>query len=171
MPRGVTLPVTDPCRRRARAVVAAEGWWHEMNRDELAQLDDKGMAAWDAHKSGDFVGLFADRFEWIDDGTPAPMRSTDEIRAYVDAWFTAFPDLRTRETNRVIGEDSVAAEVEFTGTNTGPIMMGGRQMPATGRAVTGHATYFARAEDGKIVEFHSHPDAAGMMAQLGMMPS
>ena len=38
------------------------------------------------------------------------------------------------------------------------------------QSVLGKGAYFARVEDGKIVEFSSHPDAAGMMVQLGLMP-
>jgi predicted ester cyclase len=88
----------------------------------------------------------------------------------MQAWYTAFPDMRVTETNRVIGDDSVAAEVEFTGTNSGPLSMGGQELPPTGRPVTGYGTYFARAKDGRITEFHAHPDVAGMMMQLGLMP-
>jgi predicted ester cyclase len=70
----------------------------------------------------------------------------------------------------VIGDDSVAAELEFTGTNTGPLAMGGMEIPATGRSVVGRGAYFARVRNGQVVEFSSHPDAAGMMTQLGLMP-
>ena len=48
--------------------------------------------------------------------------------------------------------------------------MGGMEMPATGKSVVGKGAYFARVTGGKIVEFSSHPDAAGLMMQLGLMP-
>ena len=128
------------------------------------------MAAWDDHKPEAFVDLFADEFVWRDLTVPEPMRTSDEAVAYMQSWFTAFPDMRVRTTNRVIGQDSIAAEIEFTGTNTGPLAMGGMQIPATGKSVVGHGAYFVRVAGGKVVEFSSHPDAAGMMAQLGLMP-
>jgi steroid delta-isomerase-like uncharacterized protein len=142
-----------------------------MTRDEIIALDDEGMAAWDGHDPEGFVALFADDFTYTDDSVPQPLRSKDEVRAYMQAWYAAFPDMHARETNRVVGDDSLAAEIEFTGTNTGPVAMGGQEMPATGRTVTGHGTYFAKAKDGRITEFHAHPDIAGMMAQLGLMPA
>jgi hypothetical protein len=49
------------------------------------------------------------------------------------------------------------------------MMMAG-EIPPTGKAITGKGTYFARARDGKVVEFNSYPDIAGMMMQLGFMP-
>jgi predicted ester cyclase len=42
-------------------------------------------------------------------------------RKYMQGWFTAFPDMQVRTTNRVFGDDFIAAEVEFTGTNSGPL--------------------------------------------------
>ena len=64
-----------------------------------------------------------------------------------------------------------SGELEFTGTNTGPMNMGGQSVPATQKKITGHGDYFARIRDGKIVEFRTHPDVAGLMMQMGMMPT
>jgi steroid delta-isomerase-like uncharacterized protein len=138
---------------------------------ELEQIDDQGMAAWDQHDVSAFVDLLAPDFVWTDLTVPEPMRSRDQARQYMQAWFTAFPDMRVKQTNRVVGGDGVAAEVEFTGTNSGPMMMGGVEIPPTGKSVLGRGSYFARVEHGKIVRFSSHPDVAGMMMQLGLMPS
>jgi steroid delta-isomerase-like uncharacterized protein len=138
---------------------------------EIEQLDDQGMAAWDRHDVAAFVDLLAPDFVWTDLTLPEPMRSRDQARQYMQAWFTAFPDMRVKQTNRVVGDDAVAAEVEFTGTNSGPMMMGGMEIPPTGKSVLARGSYFARVEHGKIVRFSSHPDVAGMMMQLGLMPS
>jgi predicted ester cyclase len=70
----------------------------------------------------------------------------------------------------VVSDDAVAAEVQFTGTNTGPMLMAGKEIPPTGRGVVGKGTYFVRVKNGKVVEFNSYPDIAGMMMQLGFMP-
>src|SRR5207247_2388951 len=117
-----------------------------------------------------FMALFADEFVWSDLTLPEPMRARDQARQYMQAWFTAFPDMRVRQTNRVVNDDSAAAEVEFTGTNSGPMLMAGRTIPPTGKRVVSKGAYFARVEDGKVVQFNSHPDVAGLMMQLGLMP-
>lgn len=36
-------------------------------------------------------------------------------------------------------------------------------------AYASRGTCFMKCENGKITEFHTHPDAAGMMMQLGLM--
>jgi len=67
--------------------------------------------------------------------------------------------------------DAVAAEIEFTGTNTGPMLMAGKEIPPTNETVTGRGIYIARVRGGEIAEFNSYPDVAGMMMQLGFMPN
>lgn len=142
-----------------------------MSREELERLNDEGIGAWDRHDTDGFVKLLADDFVWVDDTAPEPMRTPDAARAYTQAWFTAFPDMHIRTTNVVCADDQIACELEFTGTNTGTLAMGGMEIPPTGKSVTSRGTYFLKAENGKIKEFHTHPDAAGMMMQLGLMPA
>jgi steroid delta-isomerase-like uncharacterized protein len=141
-----------------------------VSRQDLERIDDQGIAAWDQHDPEGFVALLADGFVWRDSTMPEPMRNTGEAQQYVQSWLTAFPDMHITRTNRVVGDDSVAAELEFTGTNSGPLVMGGQEIPATGRQIKAHGTYFARIESGRIVEFSTHPDVAEMMTQLGLMP-
>ncbi len=113
--------------------------------------------------------MFADDFVCNDWTVPEPMRDKEAIRQYFNAWMTAFPDMRAKQANRVVGDDAVAAEFEFTGTNTGTMKMRGMEMPPTNKTVVGRGSYIARAKDGKVVEFSAHPDAAGIMMQLGLM--
>jgi steroid delta-isomerase-like uncharacterized protein len=141
-----------------------------MSRADVERIDDQGIAAWDSHDADAFADLMADDFVWTDLTLPEPMRTKDEARQYAQAWFTAFPDMRVKETNRIVTDDAVAAELEFTGTNTGPMMMAGREIPPTGKTVLGKGAYFARIKDGKIVQYNTHPDVAGLMMQLGFMP-
>jgi steroid delta-isomerase-like uncharacterized protein len=141
-----------------------------MSRKDLEALDDRAMATWSDHDADGWVALFADDFIWHDWTTPEAIRTKEGARGYFSAWMTAVPDMKVRTVMRVVGEDSVAAEIEFSGTNSGPMAMGGMEMPATNKPLVGRGSYLARAKDGKIVEFRSHPDAAGIMMQLGLMP-
>jgi predicted ester cyclase len=141
-----------------------------MDRKGLKRVDDDGIAAWDERDPKRFVGLLANDFIWFDT-MAGQMASPEEAVAYMESWFEAFPNMRVTRTHRVVDEvtGQVAGEVEFTGTNTGRLVMGGKEMPATGREVAGRGTYLARVNDGGlIVEFRSNPDGFGMAAQLGL---
>jgi steroid delta-isomerase-like uncharacterized protein len=142
-----------------------------MSREEIERLDEQHLATWDSHDPEAFVGMFADDFVWFDWVMPEPIRDREAAKQYFSGWVSAFPDMKTTNVNRVVGDDAVATEIEWIGTNSGPMVMGANEMPATNRSVTGRGTYFARFRDGKIVEFRSHPDVAGVMMQLGMMPA
>ena len=139
------------------------------DEEELARLDDAGMRAWDSHDPGALLALFADDFVWHDVAVPEPITTAEGLREYMDTWFTAFPDMRTRTVNRVIGDGRVSVELEFTGTHTGPLRMGDAELPATGVSVVGHGCYFLRVRDGRVVEFNSYPDLAGLLQQLGLL--
>ena len=136
--------------------------------EEVRRIDHEGISAWDRHDPERFAALLADGFEFRDSSLPEPLTTPEQVREYMGTWFTAFPDMRTRTTNRVVSEDSVGAEVEFTGTHTGPLNAGGVQTPATGRTVHSSGTYFARVKEGRIASFSAHPDVMGLMTQLGL---
>jgi len=143
-----------------------------MSIQDNLKLDEENIAAWNAHDIDRFLAIVSDDIVWHDVGNPQPYKGKEAVRQYMQGWFSAFPGIKITVKNRLITEDQVAAEVEFTGTNTGPLELapGAPLIPATGKQVTGKGTYFVRIKNGKAVEVHTYPDAAGMMMQLGLMP-
>jgi predicted ester cyclase len=139
-----------------------------MSVQEMEKLDDTSMRAWDQHDLDAWALLFADKFELRDDTQQQPSRTKEEAKQFMQAWVTAFPDMRVRSLTRVVSDDAVGAELEFSGTNTGPLNMGGQSIPATNKSVVGHAAYFAKAKNGKIIEYHCHPNVLELMGQLGL---
>ena len=141
-----------------------------MSKQDIERLDDQGMSAWDSHDADEWVSLFSDDFILTDWTLPEPITTKEAAKQYFNTWLRAFPDMRVKQTSRVVGDDAVAGEIEFMGTNTGPMVMAGNEIPPTNKAVTGRGTYFASIRGGKVTEFNAHPDVAGMMMQLGFMP-
>ncbi|MDP2662487.1 MAG: ester cyclase [Dehalococcoidia bacterium] len=143
-----------------------------MSVQENVRLDEQFIATWSSHDADRAVELLSDDAVWEDVASPERMRDKAAIRAYMQGWFTAFPDMKATVKNRVVTDDQVASEVEFTGTNTGPMQMGTGtpSIPPTGKRITGRGTYFLRIRNGKITEAHSYPDVFGLMMQLGLVP-
>lgn len=141
-----------------------------MSIADVERVDDLGVAAWDQRDPAKFTELMADGAVFRDVSVPEPMTSPEQVHAYMQTWFTAFPDMRVRRLHRVVSESDVAGELEFSGTHDGPLASPTGEVPATGRRITGHGAYFAEVRDGKIVSFIAYPDAMGMMAQLGLLP-
>ncbi len=143
-----------------------------MSVQDNLKLDEKNFEAWNAHDVDGSLALYSDDVVWVDVGIPEPLRGKEAVRQYIEGWFSAFPDIMITVTNRLVTEDQVAGELEFNGTNGGPLQFapGMPAIPATGKKANGKATYFVRIKNGKAVEVHTYPDTAGMMMQLGLMP-
>lgn len=88
-----------------------------------------------------------------------PQQSVEDSRA----WKAAFPDGRGTIETKLVDGDRGAAEIVWTGTNTGPLQ---GQSP-TGKAVTVRAVAVLETAGGKITRARHYLDIAGMMAQLG----
>ena len=117
-----------------------------MSQDQIRRLDDQGMAAWDNHDAEAFVDLFSDDFVWHDWTLPEPIRDKDGARQYFQGWVRAFPDMHVTTASRVIGDDAVASEIEWEGTNSGPLRMGDSDLPPTNKKIRGRGSYIARVK-------------------------
>jgi steroid delta-isomerase-like uncharacterized protein len=79
----------------------------------------------------------------------------------------AFPDLKITIESLVADEERVSVTGKMTGTNQGPLM----GAPPTGKAVSfAYMDMYAIAH-GQIVEVWHVEDLAGMMRQLGQLPT
>ena len=142
-----------------------------MSVQENIKLDEQNIAAWNAHDVDGALAQLSDDIVWQDTGSPQALQGKQAVRAYTQDWFSAWPDLQIKVTNRVVTDDQLAAELEFTGTNTVPLRLApdAPAIPPTGKKVQVKGTYFVRFENGKAVEVRNYPDTAGLMMQLGLM--
>jgi steroid delta-isomerase-like uncharacterized protein len=143
-----------------------------MSVQDNLRLDEENFAAWNVHDVDRSLALYTDDIVWQDVGIPEALRGKEAVRQYIEGWFSAFPDIKLTVKNRLVTEDQVAGELEWIGTQTGPLQLGpgAPAVPASGKKVIGKGTYFVRIRDNKAVEVHTYPDNVGLMIQLGLMP-
>jgi steroid delta-isomerase-like uncharacterized protein len=143
-----------------------------MSVQDNVKFDEKNFELWNAHDIDGSLALYSEDIVWQDVGIPQPLHGREAVRQYIQGWFSAFPDIQLTVTNRVVSEDQVAGELEWSGTQSGPLQLGPGTpaLPATGKRVIGKGTYFVRIKDNQAVEVHTYPDNAGLMIQLGLMP-
>lgn len=142
-----------------------------MSMQDNERLAEEFIASWGTRNPDNTMAFIAEGAVWNDVGLPEQLRDRAAMRGYVQSWINAFPDMEVRAVNKVATGDQIAAEIEFSGTNTGTMQLspGMPAMPPTGKKVNGKGTCFARVRDGKLTEIHTYPDIAGMMMQLGLM--
>ncbi len=103
---------------------------------------------------------------------PAALKGIDAHRKDIEGFIAAFPDLKVTTTLAFGQGDWVASDGFMEGTHKGPLAgPGGLSIPATGKRVHMPFCSLTRFESGKIAEERLFFDLAGMMAQLGLMPS
>ena len=103
----------------------------------------------------------------------APRRGRDDIKAFMTAFRTAFPDLHFWGAADLIAEgDSVVGRWEGGGTHTGPAFgdfLLGSLPAATGRKMHFTGTTVLRLTDGQIVEEIGLDDGVTALQQLGLI--
>jgi predicted ester cyclase len=103
----------------------------------------------------------------------APRRGRDDIKAFMSAFRTAFPDLNFWGTAELIAEgDYVVGRWEGGGTHTGPAFsdfLMGSLPAATGRKMHFTGTTVLRLQEGKIVEEIGLDDGVTALQQLGLI--
>ncbi|MCE7980110.1 MAG: hypothetical protein DYG89_02865 [Caldilinea sp. CFX5] len=80
---------------------------------------------------------------------------------------SAFPGHRVQVHHLVAEGDLVSVIHTHFAKHTGPFM----GMPPTGKEIVVNGVEVIRLANGKIVEFWRHDDDAGLLMQLGAMPT
>ena len=94
-------------------------------------------------------------------------RGRDAIREYWSRQRMAFPDLTLAVDFLVEQDDVVATEWTWAGTNTGPLVQSGSQVPPSGKRVEHRGMELAIVKDGKITEYRMYWDRMEIARQLG----
>ena len=142
-----------------------------MSVNEVLKLNDQVIESWNKHDTKRFLELCDESIVWKDLGNKEPYKGKKGAQQFFENWLTGFPDLKLKVLNTIANENSVAVELEFTGTNRGPIKVGPEvpEISATNKTVTNRGTYFGKVKNGKFTEVRTYPDLAGMLMQLGLL--
>jgi steroid delta-isomerase-like uncharacterized protein len=125
------------------------------------------LGCWAAANNHDATGF--DRYYAEDvlyHGNDGEIRGRENVKAYLQGYMTALPDLRLTVED-IFGEgDRVFSRVRLQGTNTGQL----RGMPPTGKRIDiAWVMNACRVVDGQIVEEWEILDQFEIMRQLGVV--
>ncbi len=132
-------------------------------------IADRAYAAMAAHDTEAFLALCSPTCEFTEGGMR--MAGLEQLRGVVQAYFTAFPDMRVDVIDAIDSDDTVAAETRFTGTHTGPMQMPGGEIAPTGRAISFDSCDYIKLSGDRIQSWHVYLDMADFMGQLGGTPA
>ena len=102
-----------------------------------------------------------------DPNSPMPVTNAQELKAYVGAYQTAFPDLTFKIDDLLAEGDKVLWRFTSSGTHRGSL----GPIPATGKSVTVTGMALFRFVNDKVAEVWVNVDILGLMQHLGVIPA
>jgi len=95
----------------------------------------------------------------------------EAMRAMIQGWFAAFPDLRHEVLDYVEDGDRAAWVVRISGTHTAPMQTPQGAVPATGKRIDFRAADLAHFDSaGKATSWNIYFDMLQVLEQLGIAP-
>ncbi len=130
----------------------------------------KAIDAVNRHDASAFAALYDAEAVALDPQYAEPLQGREAIRKDIEDFFLAFPDLQVKASNILASGDTIAFEVEMSGTHKGPIIIPGGIILATDQRMAMRGGRFIRLnEQNLITECRRYFDIAGLMQQLGLM--
>jgi steroid delta-isomerase-like uncharacterized protein len=121
----------------------------------------------DAFNNGDWKrlkGCLSAEVVYFDAPSKRRLRGAGQYVEEYQNWKNAAPDCKGKVTNSFASGNTIVMEVNWKGTNTGPL--GGQ--PPTGKAWDVDGCQVVTIENGKIKELHQYYDMLTILQQLGM---
>jgi steroid delta-isomerase-like uncharacterized protein len=103
-------------------------------------------------------------------GTGRRITGHDAITRLYREWKEAFPDCKGAITNTFASGNSVAIEVTWKGTHTGPLVTPKGTIPASGKPFNVKAAQVVTFRDDRVQEIRHYFDMVTLLTQLGAMP-
>jgi steroid delta-isomerase-like uncharacterized protein len=127
----------------------------------------------EAYTTGDWQrlkALLASDVVYDEVGSQRRMRGADQLVEAYQGWKRAFPDGKGTIRNAFANGNSVAIEVTWTGTHSGPLMGPGGTIPASGKSFSLPGAQLITFEGDKVKELHQYFDLMTLLQQIGAAP-
>jgi steroid delta-isomerase-like uncharacterized protein len=134
---------------------------------DLEHTLEEWAAGWSTHDIERVLSLYTDDCTYEDVPLAVVNHGKDELRAFGERVFDAFPDLQIELTAHFAARDSAMLEWTMSGTHRGDLP----GMPATGKPFSLRGASALQLEDGRIIRNSDYWDMATLLTQLGLMPS
>ena len=129
-------------------------------------LDDLAADRWD-----DYKAAFADDVVYEELPTRSRIQGADAYVSSVQRWKRAFPDLKGTVLTSFQSGDKAIAEIEWEGTQSGPLETPFGTIQATNKKGRVRAVLVMTMRGDKIAESHHYFDILTVLAQTGAMPA
>ena len=141
-----------------------------MAEQDLIKLARENVEAYNA---GDWQRLkvpLAPDVIYDEVGSQRRIQGADQMAQAYQGWKQALPDGKGTIRNAFASGNSVAIEVTWTGTQTGPLVGPGGTIPASGKSISVPGAQVITFQGNKIKEFRQYFDLMTLLQQIGAAP-
>ena len=141
-----------------------------MTEQDLIKLARENI---EAYNTGDWQRLkaaLAADVVYEELGSQRRMRGADQLVEAYKGWKRALPDGKGTIRNAFASGNSVAIEVTWTGTQSGPLEGPGGTIPPSGKSMSLPGARLITFEGNKIKELHQYFGLMTLLQQIGAAP-
>ena len=133
---------------------------------DLATYADTINRAWNSHDIEKVLNFYSSEYVGEDVGQASLLHGHEGLRAMLEMYWRAFPDLQFAVMEAVVQDSRVAIVWVAEGTHQGTIM----NIPPTGHRVEVRGVSIINVKDGRVVSGQHIWDLAGMLRHMGLLP-
>ncbi len=138
---------------------------------EAAAVANEFIEAFNDADWGRFAATCSADVVYEEKGSNRTIRGNDAVLEVAKGWREAFPDVRGKITCSTAAGSTVALEITWVGTHTGPLELPSGKLPPTGKAVDFDGVQMFVVEGGKVIRMRHYLDFLTMLTQVGVIPS
>jgi len=138
---------------------------HALIKAARGVIDAFNASDWEKGKAA-----FARDAVYDEVGTARRIEGGDAIMASWQAWKQAMPDVKGTVNGVVHDGHTVALEITWKGSHTGPLQTPGGTIPATGKPQTTRASLVMNFDGDKIKDSRHYFDMLSFLQQIGVIP-
>jgi steroid delta-isomerase-like uncharacterized protein len=122
--------------------------------------------AWNSHDIEKVLSFYSPEYVGDDIGQASLLHGHDGLRAMLENYWSAFPDLRFKVVSTLVEGDRLVIVWVGEGTHQGTIM----NIPPTGHKVEARGVSIIEVQNGLVVRGQYIWDLAGMLRHMGLLP-
>ena len=141
-----------------------------MTEQDLIKLARENV---EAYNTGDWQRLkapLAADVVYEELGSQRRMRGADQLVEAYQGWKQALPDGKGVIKTAFASGNSVAIELTWTGTQSGPLVGPGGTIPPSGKSISLPGAQLITFQGDKIKELHQYFDLTTLLQQIGAAP-
>jgi steroid delta-isomerase-like uncharacterized protein len=136
---------------------------------DLAKIAREAVDAFNASDWERTKALIAPDYLYNEVGTQRRIQGPEEVVAALQGWKQAMPDAKGTVTSALASGNTVALEIIWEGTHTGPLEGPTGTIPASGKRQVTPAAQILIFDGDKIKENHHYFDMMSLLKQIGAL--